>query len=500
MALVARPTLLQQLMTLPPATRADVIASLKPEVARALRYAWREVWARSPQLAPGSLGAAPAMRGRLGLTKSLRDRQPPNLEFSDDWTFWLLKPGRGFGKSRTGAEWVIERARSQPGSHGALIAATGDDARKSMLSAGLEHQPDAPGILAHSPPGFRPRFEMSKGFGRLTWPNGTVADIYSAEKPSRLRGPAHHWGWVDEMAAWGKHQEAWEQFLYGLRLGDKPQAVITTTPRPLPILRNLLHNPRCMITHGSSYENRANLAAEYFRSVIEPAEGTRMGRQEIHGDLLDDIEGALWNLAMFEPPCRVSSLAALGIEQLERVVVSIDPQASEGTGDTDHPEGPETGIVVVGRAECRCKGDDKSEVHGFVLEDLSGNFSPNDWATRGVQAYEHHRADRIIGEKNNGGAMVEATIRTVDRNVSYSAVWASRGKRTRAEPIAALYEQNKIHHVGRAEPLAHLEDQLTTWDGTGASPNRLDALVHGLTDLLLVGEESTAENLMRVKW
>src|SRR5581483_1846425 len=283
------------LRALPQEERKKILKQLGIEAARVLRHSWR-FWGRPEQFAPGTLGAAISCV---------------------DWSFWLLLAGRGFGKTRAGAEFAIEKARALPGSHGALVAATADDARKTMVSAGLENSEGASGILAVSPPDFRPAYEPSKRM--LSWPNGSRATLYSAEEPDRLRGPQHHWGWVDEIAAWEKEGEAFDQFLFGLRLGDHPQACITTTPRPIRIVRDLLTDPRTVITRGTTYDNRDNLAPSFLTKIAGKYEGTRLGRQELYAELLDDAPGALWSSAMIEA-LRVQ-VAPL---RCERVVVAID--------------------------------------------------------------------------------------------------------------------------------------------------------------------------------
>lgn len=500
---MAQLPLLHRLMLLPGPQRREVLASLPPAASRALQYAWRELWARPDQLAPGSPGAAPAIRGRPGLVDAIRQKKTPEPEHAMDWVIWLLLGGRGSGKTRTGAQQVIEWAQLGRQPPIALVGATSADVRDVMVCP--TPQPDQSGILAISEPGFRPRYLASKR--ALVWPNGVTAYLYSADEPERLRGPQHGKAWADDVAAWKRttREAAWDMLLLGLRLGDKPQVVVTTTPKPIPWLvgartangaLGLLNDRNVMITRSRTDDNRGNLAETYLRTVVGKYEGTRLGRQELGAEILTDVEGALWKQTMFDL-LRVATLEAAGVE-LSRIVVAIDPQASEGTGETDRPEGPETGIVIAGVGTCGCKGRGKDEEHGFVLEDVSGNFSPNDWASKAVNGSKRHGADRIIGEQNNGGVMVENTVRTVDRNASYSGVHASRGKRTRAEPIAALYEQGKVHHVGPAPELALLEDQLATWDGTGTSPNRLDALVWALTELMLVGEESVASKWARI--
>ena len=454
--------------------RRKILRRMTPGGIEALRHAWR-FWGRSEQFAPGTPGAAPVLRGGADLPERLRSGAPLPTEETADWTYWLLLAGRGFGKTRAGAEFAIEKARALPGSHGALVAATADDARKTMLSAGMEHIPEASGILAVSPSDFRPVYEASKRI--LTWPNGTVATLYSAEEPNRLRGPQHHWAWVDEMAVWQKEQAAWDELLFGLRLGTLPQACITTTPRPIKILRDILRDPQTAVTRGPTYANQENLSPGFISKIVSKYEGTRLGRQELYAELLDDVPGALWQL------CRIEELRVRAVPELRRIVVAIDPAVSSSeTSD-------ETGIVVAGVGPCSCRGTE--EYHGFILEDWSGKYTPNGWAEAAVSAYRTTRADRLIAEKNQGGQLVEANIRTVDQRVPLRLVHATQGKRTRAEPVAALYEQGRVHHVGEH---ARLEDQLCTWDplSSAKSPDRLDALVWALTELMLQAPRGSA--------
>lgn len=377
-----------------------------------------------------------------------------------DWLVWLILAGRGWGKTRTGAEWVRWRIESGQSRRVALVNDTAADTRDIMVEG-----PD--GLLAVCPPWDRPEYEPSKR--RLTWKNGAVAICYAAESPELLRGPQHDGAWADEFAKWKNFRvtdneggTAFDNMLLGLRIGN-PQAVLTTTPRPIPALRALLKASTTRITKGSTYENRANLAEKWYDTVIAPMVGTRLGRQEIEAEILDDAPGALWKRAALD------ALRVVHPPAFRRIVVAIDPAArSKTTSD-------ETGLVVVGLGV---------NGHGYVLEDLSGRYTPDGWASRAVRAYRDWKADRIVAEINQGGEMVEHTLRTVDGSVSYRGVHAARGKLTRAEPVAALYEQAKVHHVGS---FAALEDQMCTWDASqgDASPDRIDALVWGLTDLML---------------
>ncbi len=353
--------------------------------------------------------------------------RPEQVCPAGNWRIWLYLGGRGAGKTRSGAEWI--RTRVQAGCRRiALVAPTAADARDVMVEG-------ESGIMAISPPWDRPSYEPSKR--RLTWPNGATATTFSADEPERLRGPQHDAAWCDELAAW-RYPEAWDMLMFGLRLGSDPRCVVTTTPRPTKLIRELARDPEVAITRGSSYENRANLAAAFFGQIVKKYEGTRLGRQELNAELLEDTPGALWNHALIE----AARLRAAPV--MSRVVVAIDPAMTSGE------EADETGIIVVGK-------DAQNPSHGYVLADCSGRMPPIEWARTAIAAYRAHKADRIIAEVNNGGDMVEATIRMVDRNVPFTAVHASRGKAVRAEPISALYEQGRAHHVG---VFPELEDQI----------------------------------------
>jgi phage terminase large subunit-like protein len=419
------------LASLPEGLRDSLIASLSPNEALALLHDWR-FWARSNQLPP---------EGR--------------------WRVWLLLAGRGFGKTRTGAELVRSRVATRSARRLALIAPTAADARDVMVEG-------ESGILTISPQWDRPHWEPSRR--RLTWPNGAIATFYSAEEPERLRGPQHDAAWCDELTSW-RYPEAWDMLMFGLRLGDDPRVVVTTTPRPTALLHALINDPTVVVTRGSTYENRPNLAPAFLDQIIRKYQGTRLGRQEIEAEILEDIPGALWHRAMIEA-ARARSAPALA-----RIVVAIDPAATSG-GTAD-----ETGIIVAGRDGIG---------HGWVLADLSGRYRPAEWAKTAIAAYRAHRADRIIAEVNNGGEMVEATLRVIDPNLPVAAVHASRGKASRAEPVAALYEQGKVHHLGA---FPQLEDQMCNISRAGygrvdapglrSSPDRADALVWALSDLLV---------------
>lgn len=356
--------------------------------------------------------------------------------------------GRGWGKTRTINEWALTQAR--PGTRGAIVAATAADVRDVMVEGQSGLHTICPSIL----------YEPSKR--KITWPNGAQASLFSADEPDRLRGPQFHWAICDELAAW-RRPEALDMLMLGLRLGDDPRCAIATTPRPTRIIRDLVAAKTTAVTRGNTYENRANLAPAFFEQIVTQYEGTRLGRQEINAEILEDMPGALWTRAMLDT-CRVTQSP-----QLTRIVVAVDPEA------TATETSAETGIIVAGL------GSDKQ---GYVFDDRTLKGSPHAWASQTVAAYHSHKADRIIYEANQGGDMVAHTLHSVDPNVPLTAVHASRGKQARAEPVAALYEQGRIHHIGL---FADLEDQLCNWTPNSgqASPDRLDALVWALTDLML---------------
>jgi len=366
------------------------------------------------------------------------------------WRVWLILAGRGFGKTRTGNETVRAKIERGEWKRVALVAPTAADARDVMVEGDS-------GMLNVCPPSFRPLYEPSKR--RLTWPNGAIATLYSADEPERLRGPQHDGAWCDELAAW-RRPEAWDMLMFGLRIGDDPRCIVTTTPKPTKIIKELKAAETTAITVGSTYENRENLAPAFFEQIVRQYEGTRLGRQELQAEILDDNPGALWTRAMIEE----SRIAEAPVD-FARVVVGVDPAVTSDEGSA------ETGIVV---SALGTNGE------YYVLDDRSLRASPRTWASAAITAYYSFQADRIIGEVNNGGDMIEALLRNVDENVSYKKVTATRGKQLRAEPIAGLYERGVVHHVG-AFPA--LEDQCCEWVPGEVSPDRLDALVWALTEL-----------------
>lgn len=462
----------------------EFLGRLKPEELLQLKYNWR-FWARPNQLAP-----------------------------EGSWTYWLLLAGRGFGKTRSGAEWVNERVLSGKARFIHLIAPTAADVRKVMVEG-------ESGLISVSPPWNRPTFEPSKL--KLTWPNGAQAFLFSAEEPERLRGPQCDTMWLDELAAWKRLQETFDMAMFGFRLGDDPRCAITTTPKPLQILKDLLsrEGQDVVVTRGSTYDNKANLAPQFFSQVVSKYEGTRLGRQELEAEILEDMPGALWirsNLdknriqaptfpGVYDPKSVIPGVES-GIrnpemlrefadsilravpEDLSRIVVAVDPNTSNNEGSD------EVGIVVAGKG---------LSGRGYVLADCSMRGSPNEWASAAIIAHDVFRADRIIGEANQGGNMVEYTITTSAKSLKESGyrksdhvgvtlVHATRGKVTRAEPVSALYEQDRVSHVGTMKVL---EDQMCLFTSDfdrkamGYSPDRVDALVWAMFHLFLEEQDGS---------
>lgn len=372
---------------------------------------------------------------------------------------WLILAGRGWGKTRVGAQAIIDEAKSGRSRRIALVAETAADARDVLVEG-------ESGILKSSHPDFRPVYTPSKR--KLEWPNGVLAFTYNAVEPDQLRGPQHDFAWCDELAKWMYAQETWDMLQFGLRLGQHPRQIVTTTPRPIPVVRELVKDPGTYITRGRTLDNAQNLAATFLAKIIKKYEGTRLGRQELDAEVLDDMPGALWTRAMLER----AFINWEAVPPMEEIVVSIDPS---GISDDDD-DGDSVGIIVAGR-----NGDT-----GYLLEDLTCREGPHEWATRAVNAYKRWGADRIVAEVNYGGAMVEYTIRTIDDRVPIRVVHASRGKFIRAEPVSVLYEQNRVKHLGA---FPDLEDQMTLLTRAGyqglGSPDRLDAAVWALTDLLV---------------
>ena len=428
----ARDRRVAELLAMEPDERWAALSCMSEAQLRPLRHSWT-LWAHQGQLAPAG-----------------------------DWLGWLILAGRGFGKTRAGAEWVRALAEADPEARIALVGASLGEARSVMVEGGS-------GLIAIAPDDKRPKFEPSKR--QLKWPNGAQATLYSAGEPESLRGPQHSHAWCDELAKWdnagGKAESAWDNLLLGLRLGEQPQVVVTTTPRSVPLLSRLVSHPDVAITRGRTEDNDRNLPARYINAMKREFGRSALGRQELEGELLEDIEGALWTRALLEQ-CRESACSGSRV----RTVVAVDPPAS-GRGDA-------CGIVVAALCE---------DGIARVLADCSiERASPERWARKVAQAAEAWQADRVIAEANQGGDMVASVLRAADVVLPLKLVHASKGKVARAEPVAALYEAGRVRHAGM---FAQLEDQLCGlmagggYQGPGRSPDRADACVWALTELLL---------------
>ena len=409
--------------------RNAFLEGLSEADAEALLYDWRGFLARPNQIAP-----------------------------EGDWDIWLALAGRGFGKTRMGAEWVREEVDAGRAKRIALIAETAADCRDVLVEGDS-------GLLSLYPEGAAPIYEPSKR--RLTWENGAVATLFNATEPGQLRGPQFDLAWSDELAKWRYARETWDQLQFGLRLGSNPRQIVTTTPRPIELIKAIVAGEEGVvaITKGSTMDNRANLAAKFMKKIVNKYAGTRLGRQELNAEILGDIPDALWTLATIDT-YRVRDIP----DQLGRVVVAVDPAVTNTERSDEH------GIIAMGASS------DSRE--GFVLEDASIAGTPEQWARQAIACYDSWQADAIVVEVNQGGDMVAATIRTIRANIPIREVRASRGKHVRAEPISSLYQQGRIHHVGA---FPELETQMTMMTSHGfegeGSPDRLDALVWAATEL-----------------
>ena len=400
---------------------------------------------------------------------ALDHQMPPE----GDWRSWVVIGGRGAGKTRAGAEWVrsmVEGAKPLDAGRArrvALIGETIEQARDVMVFGDS-------GILACSPPDRRPRWEATKK--RLVWDNGAEARVYSAHDPESLRGPQFDAAWCDELAKWRKARETWDMLQFGLRLGEAPQQIVTTTPRNVSVLRDILEVPSTVVTQAPTEANRAFLAESFLEEVRARYAGTRLGRQELDGVMLEAVEGALWNHRQLDA-CRIKDEP-----HVDRIVVAVDPPVSS------HEGSDACGIIVAG---VDLRGDPMNW-QAVVLEDVSvQGATPNQWAKIAVDAMHRWKADRLVAEVNQGGDLVEAVVRQVDPLVSFRAVHASRGKRARAEPVSSLYEQGRVSHFG---DLTELEDEMcqmgrSGYEGRG-SPDRVDALVWALHELVLEPAQS----------
>ena len=390
--------------------------------------------------------------------------RPEQLPPPGDWTTWLFLGGRGAGKTRSGAEFTQAEVEAGRARRPALIGPTASDIRDVMVEGPT-------GILAVASSRWMPKYEPSKR--RLTWPNGVRAKLFSAEEPERLRGPQHDFYWGDEPAAW-RFPEAFDQLMLGLRLGTRPRGVLTTTPKPVRLIRDLVADDDVVITHSTTYRNRANLAAPFLKKIVKRYEGTRLGRQELLAELLSDVPGALWTHELIEKHrLHVDQRGKLVLPEIVRVACAIDPAVTRGE-DAD-----ETGIIV---------GALGANDHVYIFEDLSGRDAPVEWALKVKNAHGRRALDVVVGEANNGGDLVELNVRAVWSGAPYKKVHASRGKRARAEPVSSLYERGLVHHVG---VFPELEQELTSWvpDMGLESPNRHDALVWLVHELALQDQD-----------
>jgi len=428
-----------QLASLDAASLSQVAETLEQMVQA--RESGRVPWLCSKKDCDGS-----PHPGRPGPHARPSQRLPgPETEYDQ----LLALAGRGFGKTRTGAEWAWRMARDNE--RGALIGPTAADTRDIMVEG-------ESGLIACAPATFRPRYEPSNR--KLTYPNGAIQMMYSADEPDRIRGPQHHYAWGDELAAWRKLQYAWDMILMGLRLGDHPQILATTTPRPLPLIKAMVKDPRCYTVRGSTYDNLSNLAPTFRRAVVARYEGTTLGRQELDAEILDDLPGALLSRAVIDA-ARVDVCPDLLLR-----VVAMDPA---GTGRRD-----ETGLIAGGQGP---------DGHAYLTHDASGKFTPQEAASRAWDLFDLTHSDVLVYEDNFGKGWVKEVLTKVwaERGGMGAAplqeVWASLGKQLRAQPVVMKYEQGRVHHVG---VFGELEDQYTTWlpEEDPKSPDRVDAAVH----------------------
>lgn len=427
-----------------PKTKVDALfKELGPKKVEELKHTW-SFWARDNQLEPEAL----------------------------DWNVWMVNAGRGFGKTRCGVEWVRENVKRGV-RRIAAVAATNSDIERVMVKG-------ESGFLSVCWAGDKTYAGKKMGFPEwsptkrtLTWENGAQVQFFSAEEPERLRGPQFELAWCDETAAWNKDMDTWDMLQFCMRLGKHPRIMVTTTPKPTKLIRKILKDPKTVVTSGSTFDNAANLASTYLEAVKSQYEGTRLGRQELYAEVLEEAEGALWTTDMLDK----ASVRHDDLPHLNRIVVALDPAI------TSNAESDMTGIVVAG-----------IDVNGiaYVLGDYTERLSPQGWASKAISLYHQYSADRIVAERNQGGDMVRRTLEVEDETVPIKLVHASRGKYARAEPISALYERGLVRHVSNppdGASLNELETQMRTWEPLGSigSPDRLDALVWALTDLSLNG-------------
>ena len=401
------------------------------------------------------IAEAQAIALRTNWLETARDKQ---LQPKFKHYIWLILAGRGWGKTRTGAQDIALYALRNPNTTCAVVAPTAGDLRRVCFGG-------PSGLVNIIPKECLSESKDIKGYSssmsEIRLYNGSKIVGYAASEPERLRGPQFHRAWCDEVAAW-RYPEAFDQLMFGLRLGDNPQCVITTTPKPNKIIKDLMSRDDVTVTSGSTFENEANLAESALAMLRDKYEGTTLGRQELYAEIIENVEGALWNNKLIEE----ARLPEDTKKDYRQIIVAVDPAV------TNNEDSDETGILVVGK-------DMNNEY--YVLEDVSGKMSPDAWAKKAINSYYDWNADRIVAEVNNGGDLVERLLRGIDTNIPYRSVRATRGKLVRAEPVAALYEQRRVHHIGF---FPELESQMCSYIGeTKPSPDRLDALVWGITEL-----------------
>lgn len=427
-------TLIETIKLLPIEERIKIINEFDDDQLLTWYYDWDE-WARPEQHEPQGLGE--------------------NNKF-----IWFAKCGRGFGKTRMFAEWFINKIKNHNYKYTSIVGATADEVRTIMIEG-------ESGLLACADPLFYPAYEPSKKL--IVWPNGARTRIFYGSEPDKSRGAQSDLIWGDEYCKWKYPQETLDNLLFGLRLGQKPLCGISSTPKPTKAIKDLINNPNVIVTGGNTFDNIRNLADPFIKTIIAKYKGTRLEQQEVYAKLLDDNPNALWRREWIDRDRIVKH------PDLKTVIIGIDPAVSH-----DEESSNETGIVAVGSGPALDGMRFPELTHYYVLDDRSLIGTPDQWARASLTAYHTFKADKLVPEKNNGGDMVTSTIRNVDKNVKIKPVWASRGKVTRAEPISALYEQGRVHHVGS---FPDLEDELCEWVPGEFSPNRLDALVWAITAL-----------------
>ena len=436
-----------------------------------------------PQLTDQLRGVLPLERQRALLAEFYdwrRWARPGQLEPTAPYRTWVINAGRGYGKTRTGAETFQLWAENGEFHRGALVGRTGGEVRDDMVEGEA-------GILAVAAPWARPTYYPGKK--RLVWHTlreklgfEPQAKLFSADTPDALRGPHISRAWADELSSWRYADDAWANLQYMLRAPEKPRAIVTTTPKPILLIKKLYARSSTIITGGSTYENAANLADEALQEFLDEYQGTESGRQELMAELLEEAEGALWHRSWIDEHrlTERNEEGQLIIPELDGLVIAVDPAV------TAKATSSETGIIAVGRAMQLNEDGDRLVPHYYVIDDASGRHKPHQWAEAAIDLRQYYEADYIVGETNNGGDLVEYTVSTIDDTELFKQVKAARGKRPRAEPVAAAAAQGRLHFVGEFD---ELEDQLCNWiPGQGDSPDRLDAMVWGVIQLTPKGK------------